>query len=429
MPSYRLPRGLAVRLPDVSAWPVWALSRPLRAYVLAASVAATTATAVAATQTTWRLGDATLFLILLVCAAVSVEAIRHVQEPHGGSLFRDLLTVWYLPAVILLPPVYALLAPLPIQALKHWRVQRGVVHRRVFTIAATGLSYGAASVTFHAFPVAGFSASTSGAQALIWTLTVMACAVLAYAINVVFILVAVRLSDPEIRLRQLVATRDGASADLVEVSFGVLVTIVAAVGPFFILFALPMVPLQRRFLLHSQLVAEARIDGKTGLFNAHTFEREAGTEVARASRTGTPLAVLLADIDHFKWVNDTFGHLAGDRVLRAVSTTLSSELREYDMIGRFGGEEFAILLPHTGEQDAQRTAERLRARISNLVVALEDARDEDDDPFRIRVTVSIGAATLSESQRELTELLAAADSALYRAKEAGRDRVRVVADR
>src|SRR5207237_5080891 len=119
---------------------------------------------------------------------------------------------------------------------------------------------------------------------------------------------------------------------------------------------------------------QSRIDTKTGLLNASTWEREAAVEISRAVRTGTPLALALVDIDHFKAVNDTYGHLVGDKALRAVTDALRSQLRAYDLAGRFGGEEFAILLPQTREAQALRIAERLRTHIASLTIGVgEDA--------------------------------------------------------
>ena len=111
------------------------------------------------------------------------------------------------------------------------------------------------------------------------------------------------------------------------------------------MYALPLViPLQRS-LRHAQLVAEARIDAKTGLLNDRTWRRQAEGEVARAVRTRAPVAVGILDIDHFKRVNDTYGHPAGDAVLAAVAAAMRATLRGYDVIGRTGGEEFAFILP------------------------------------------------------------------------------------
>ena len=141
--------------------------------------------------------------------------------------------------------------------------------------------------------------------------------------------------------------------------------------------------------------------------------------LARAQRTGSPLALLLVDVDHFKRVNDSHGHLIGDEVLRALATELRQQVRESDVVGRFGGEEFTVLLPRTDGAGAYGIAERLRANAASLSVAAADAR--------INVTVSIGVAVLGQHGNDLFELLAAADVALYRAKDAGRDQVRIYA--
>ena len=132
----------------------------------------------------------------------------------------------------------------------------------------------------------------------------------------------------------------------------------------------------------------------------------------------------LVDLDSFKAVNDTYGHLSGDKALLAVARTIKVFLRDYDLVGRFGGEEFALLLPQTDENAARGIAERIRAHIAGMPIPLSEAPDAE----AIRVTVSIGVAALSSSRSSLTELLATADAALYRAKNTGRNQVWVTTD-
>ena len=137
-------------------------------------------------------------------------------------------------------------------------------------------------------------------------------------------------------------------------------------------------------------------------------------------RTSSPLAVALLDLDRFKQINDTYGHLIGDEVLRHVADTMTGLLRDYDLAGRFGGEEFVMLLPQTRAPDAFKIADRVRAHIARLPIATSGGEP-------VRVTVSIGVAALDAgSSRELTELLAAADAALYRAKASGRNQVQMI---
>jgi diguanylate cyclase (GGDEF)-like protein len=187
-----------------------------------------------------------------------------------------------------------------------------------------------------------------------------------------------------------------------------------------LIIALPLATLLQRSFRHAQLLNDARADAKTGLLNAATWEREAGAEVARAVRTSSPLAVALLDLDRFKQINDTYGHLLGDEVLRGIAETMTGVLREYDMAGRFGGEEFVMLLPQTRATDAFRIAERVRAHIARLPITAPTGE-------RVQVTASIGVAALDAgSSRELTDLLAAADAALYRAKASGRNQVQMI---
>lgn len=404
--------------------PWWQSAPCVRYYVLGVTLAALAATGIAALNTQPHLIHIVTFLMLIGCGLTSVAAASHIAYSQG-ALVRDFLTVWILPVAILLPPIYALVAPIPLLVFTQWRVHRGVVHRRVFSGAAIGLAYGATSVAFRLVPgsVAGHSLGL-GVHAVTWTLIVVACEVLAWLIHNTFIVLAIKMSDPTVKVRELLLNREALQADCVQFSFALLVTIVVATSPFLALFAVPSVLLVRRFLMHSQLVAQTRIDSKTGLLNAATWERESTAELDRAMRTHTPASVALLDIDHFKLVNDTYGHLTGDRVLRAVSEALRSLLRTYDLAGRFGGEEFVVLLPQTGEEDARNIAERLRTYIASLGVPV----DETPDAACISVTVSVGLAVLDGGRRELTELLAAADAALYYAKETGRNRVRIMPD-
>ncbi|HLJ98628.1 MAG TPA: GGDEF domain-containing protein, partial [Streptosporangiaceae bacterium] len=178
-----------------------------------------------------------------------------------------------------------------------------------------------------------------------------------------------------------------------------------------------------RFMMHVPLLEKSRIDTKTGLLNSSTWESEATAEIVRATRMRLPLSVALIDIDHFKRVNDTHGHLAGDRVLRAVTDAIREHLRSYDMAGRFGGEEFVVLLPNAREPDAVSIAERLRTHIEGMAIPITD---DGPDGTTVRLTISVGVAALDDSRRELTNLMAAADAALYEAKQTGRNRTMVM---
>ena len=159
-----------------------------------------------------------------------------------------------------------------------------------------------------------------------------------------------------------------------------------------------------------------RQDGLTGLFNRNTFVELSRRELDRAQRQGSATTILLLDLDHFKRVNDTWGHPAGDAVLRHVATLASTTVRSTDLVGRLGGEEFIVLLPNTSAEAGRRLAEKLRVRLEASVVLWEGTR--------IPVTASIGLSnTTVEEKRDFDTLYTEADKALYLAKQRGRNRV------
>jgi len=160
-------------------------------------------------------------------------------------------------------------------------------------------------------------------------------------------------------------------------------------------------------------------DALTSLWNRRAFDESAREEIGRAARYGRPLALMMLDVDHFKRVNDTHGHAAGDEVLQAVSAVLNSHGRAHDMVARVGGEEFAIIMPETELANALRVAERVRAAVEDQHI-LTKAGD-------IRVTLSAGVCAWSSDLATASAFLAAADAALYQAMKDGRNRVCVAA--
>jgi diguanylate cyclase (GGDEF)-like protein len=234
------------------------------------------------------------------------------------------------------------------------------------------------------------------------------------------ILGAVKMSVPQVKISAIEWDREALQALFVEIDLGVLITLAVGLSPLLVLIALPTVFLVRRFLVFPILVAQSRKDSKTGLLNVSTWESEAEAELSRTVRTRNPVALALVDIDHFKVVNDTYGHLVGDRVLKAVAEALTSQSRDYDRAGRFGGEEFVLLLAQTGYGDACKIAERLRGYIASLEIPTDDRPGAPT----LKVTISIGVTSFGRDESyELTDLLAAADSAMYAAKQAGRNQV------
>jgi diguanylate cyclase (GGDEF)-like protein len=415
-------RRLLRRTTAIGRWPLWTLPRWLVAFILTVIAVDLAAIGVAASVTTIRAHDLALFGLLLACTAASIELTRKAGEQGGAT--KDVQGVWELPVAILLPPLYALIAPIVRIALVQARVRQAPVYRRVFSCASIGLSYGAASLTFHG--LSGMMGPITGGtlrHSLAWTLLVAVTVLVRTVVNKAMISAAVKGTNPAAQILKDIFGRESLYNDAAETCISVLVTYGVAGNVFLAPIALPVVTLLQRSLRHAQLVSDSRSDSKTGLLNAATWERESTAEVARAVRTKTSLAVALLDIDKFKAVNDTYGHLVGDQVIKEIARTLNSLLRDYDLAGRFGGEEFSLLLPQTRAVDAFRIAERVRANVAALSFIAPGASGGE----RLQVTVSIGVAALdSGSKREYSELMAAADAALYRAKAGGRDQVQMI---
>ncbi|HOU55146.1 MAG TPA: GGDEF domain-containing protein [Myxococcota bacterium] len=173
--------------------------------------------------------------------------------------------------------------------------------------------------------------------------------------------------------------------------------------------------LVRQFRLRDQVALDALRDGLTGLYNRKALMSLLSEWTAFAVRHRVPLALLMIDADHFKAVNDRHGHPVGDRVLRMIADTVRATLRESDLAGRYGGEEFAVVLPHTDLEGARQVAERIRRGCEGVHLPLPTGP--------LAVTVSIGVTTLKPGMRRPEDLVGQADEALYRAKAEGRNRV------
>ncbi len=169
--------------------------------------------------------------------------------------------------------------------------------------------------------------------------------------------------------------------------------------------------------VYAEILKNATLDALTGFYNRGQLEERIKQEIASSKRQKTPLCVIMTDIDYFKKVNDTYGHTAGDLVLKTVSRVMRSQLREYDTAGRYGGEEFVILLPFTKLKEAEMVAERLRKNVEKTQI---DISEINPDYNKISVTISMG---IYELQGDGEDLINNVDKALYEAKNNGRNKV------
>ena len=167
---------------------------------------------------------------------------------------------------------------------------------------------------------------------------------------------------------------------------------------------------------NQQLEQQSQRDALSGIYNRAYFDRQMSAEVKRSRREQRSLAIILFDIDHFKKINDTYGHDAGDHVIREFCELVRSSLRDIDIFGRWGGEEFIAALPHTDLRSARSTAERIRERFSNRLF-------EANGFEAFSVTVSIGVSDIRAGRISLQQMIKDADNALYEAKNAGRNQV------
>lgn len=167
---------------------------------------------------------------------------------------------------------------------------------------------------------------------------------------------------------------------------------------------------------HEQMESLAMHDGLTGLLNRRAIEDYAEAEFNLAGRKECAMSIILLDIDHFKNINDRFGHKVGDHALQQVAKVLREDLRKYDRVGRWGGEEFMLILPDTQLKDAAMVAERVRFKTAETQISLEN-----DETFSVHI--SLGVACTTNQFQSLAKFIDAADQALYQAKQSGRDQV------
>jgi diguanylate cyclase (GGDEF)-like protein len=242
-------------------------------------------------------------------------------------------------------------------------------------------------------------------------------------VNTGFIAVALALDGEERTVKRLIGTWQDNSFEFATLCNGSLTAVLLAWRPWLVvLVLLPLYVLHRSVLIR-QLEHAATTDEKTGLLNATSWQTLATNELHHALRHNTELGVLMVDLDHFKRVNDRYSHLVGDQVLRAVANAMQREIRDEDLCGRFGGEEFVILMPEAGLTDAINTATRICDRIRELQVENPASGEWLDG---LRLSASIGVAAFPDAGTELDEILLAADNAMFAAKDSGRDQVRAV---
>jgi diguanylate cyclase (GGDEF)-like protein len=355
---------------------------------------------------------------LAAAAFVQGEASRRIERLRrvmSGSVHINMVSVWVFAAVLTLPMSWVAVLTGLVSAhvvLRSYRVQRSYPHRQVMNAAAMILAAWAARLVLDAGDVPVLTRATDLDAVSIGV--VLAAAVVFFAVDGLLIAVSLWVDCGPRSLPDLVGSADDNALELATICIGAVIGLVLVYQPFALLFLFVPLFVLHRSVLVKHLEELATKDQKTGLLNATTWQDMASKELTR----GSPFGVLMVDLDHFKRVNDTYGHLAGDEVLKAVAGTMRRSVRDYDTVGRFGGEEFVVLLPGLRNRDVLATAERIRRAISQLRVPLPDS-----DIVLSTLSASIGVAVYPDAASGVDELVHAADAALYRAKRAGRNRV------
>jgi len=370
-----------------------------------------------------RLDQWRTFAILLVSCVVFEEISRQVGKlrlmVRTGPL-ADMTSVWMFAGVLLLPAGLAGVLAAAV-ACAHWLCQkRGAgqfLYRFIYTAATVVLASLLSRMTFSA--VSGLHGMPTAVQHLL----VVGVAAAAFTLtNRLLIVLAILLTTGPL-VGSLLGRREDAALELATLVLGLMMSTVLVTVPLWAPFVvLPMALLQRGALV-AQLEEVAATDVKTKLLNALAWQQVAERELTALQHEGAAGAVLIIDLDHFKDVNDRLGHLVGDAALVCVGENLKRVLRQDDIVGRFGGEEFVALLPRIDVRTALLIAERVRACIRAVTQSEFCPADITAEVLPTPLSASIGVATFPDHGSEVDELLRAADSALYVAKRAGRDRV------
>jgi diguanylate cyclase (GGDEF)-like protein len=415
---------------QVTRWGVWALPHRLLASVLLVELFAATLLIadIAVTPLGAFASSAVGGITLLVGGVVHAEIalrVERVRRRVTDAAHIDLSSVWTFAAALLFPPAVACTVVAVLYTYLYFRVWRPAkvpAYRQVFSTATVMLAVHAAAATV--VYLGGGGAPLGGAGG---PLTLLA-AMLAYTVvNTCLIVGAVVLSSDK-SVRQILGHGDEVVLEISTLSLGALVAAAVTVsGPGLVAFALVPLLVLHRAVLVRQLEQAANTDSKTGLLTAAAWQRQAMQQLKRTQRSEGSAALLILDLDHFKRVNDHHGHLAGDMVLAAVGQALRGEVRDHDLVGRFGGEEFVMLLPRVDGgryeyPELRSIGDRIRQRIGQLAIEIPTP----DGPLTINgLSVSIGGATFPQDGTEVQDLVLVADSALYAAKRDGRNLVRL----
>jgi diguanylate cyclase (GGDEF)-like protein/putative nucleotidyltransferase with HDIG domain len=346
---------------------------------------------------------------ILGSAAATAQLFR-VQTPRDQAYHTAI--VFVIAAAFLLPPELVALMGI-VQHIPEWLKIRYRWYLQTFNICMYVLA--SMAVWFLAHHIMGWSAISD--HTLRVAVAGLVCSIVFVAINHTVLALMLHFARGHTLRETGLFEVEHFATDLVLAALGVATFAFWEINPWLIPFAIAPLILVHRSLAVPQLQAEARVDPKTGLFNARHFAAALAEEIGRAERFERPMSLIMADLDLLRDINNSYGHLAGDAVLRGIADVFRAQLRHFDVPARFGGEEFSILLPETPPEQAMEIAERIRRAVAQRTFDVETSSEP------IRATVSIGVAGYPKDGTDANELIHQADLAVYRAKLQGRNRV------
>lgn len=346
---------------------------------------------------------------ILAAALVQAEITRRTQTVRRESA-PALTAVWSLAAAVAVHLTLAIALVLALYLYRHLRERRPDA-----TTTGVDASVVAWSVVAAHFAASGGAWATPSPHAEVLAVAAAAAAHLAVGY-------ALAAGVSFLRDRRVPGARvEDVGLDAALLTVGAITGALMGSALIAVVVAVPVVLTLHNAALTQQLEDDAAVDQKTGLANTATWQAAADRAFADATPGRSEIGLLMVDLDHFKRLNDTYGHRAGDDVLTAVGACLRSQLRQSDLAGRFGGEEFTVLLPDTNLIDTVTTAERIRAAIAELRVTTVD--NHGTDVVITDVTASVGAATHPHHGTTAQDCLRVADNRVYQAKQQGRNRV------
>jgi diguanylate cyclase (GGDEF)-like protein len=414
--------GRSNRAPQ--AWQLWSLPRAALGYVLAVDVSAI-AVAIAAAVAGQRVGadEWRAFAVLVVASALHLEAVRGIERRRNqapdSAPYTDLKSLWVFAGVLLLP--LALVAALITfsYAYATVRVHQGTQpHRKVFSAATFVLASAVAMLVLRAGGMGDVPRIPVGWWSLV---AVVAAAIVWWTVNLGLVVQVIAMAGGT---SYRAALGDPANQLVVAagLGLGIAVATLQTSHPWVVpVLGLTVLALHRDLLM-PQLRLAARTDPKTGLATAAVWAHAVPAELARAAQLRSTVGMLMLDLDYFKRINDTHGHPAGDKALRAVADCVSAEVRRGDLVARIGGDELAVLLPRTHDTELRTIAERIRTRLAGLSIPV------DGTAVISGVPASIGIAVYPDVASTVDQLVLAADNALLTAKRTGRNQI-IVATR